>query len=73
MRPNLDRKGRIVRGLSGAVFVAAGVAVLAAGWPASAGLRWVVALVAMALGGFQLFEAKRGWCVARACGVRTPI
>jgi hypothetical protein len=32
--------------------------------------------VAVALAGscvFMLFEALKGWCVARACGVKTPL
>ena len=31
---------------------------------------WVGAALILA-GGFMVFEAVRGWCVARACGIKT--
>lgn len=62
---NLSPAGRVVRGL-------AGVASLAA-----AGLLWPSAPVGAILMGvaalFLFFEALRGWCVVRACGIRTPL
>jgi hypothetical protein len=62
--PNIGAPGRVARGICG-------VATLAAAWsfrenPAGG--------VTLALGGlFMLFEAFRGWCVARACGLKTPM
>jgi hypothetical protein len=54
-----------VRGLGAlALFVGAGF-----GFCASAWLGAVLAL----LGVFVLFEALRGWCVLRACGIRTRL
>lgn len=64
--PNIDNKGRAVRGCMAAVlFIAAGLAFYKSQW-------WLGGVLA-AGGGFVLFEALRGWCVARACGVKTRL
>ena len=60
---NIDRRGRLLRGLTAIVLLAA--ALLAR--PLS---RWL-ALALLISGIFTLFEAARGWCVLRACGIRT--
>ena len=73
MKPNIDRKGRIARAISGTLCIAAGIAFWWFGWPESPTWRWVLAIVCTLAGAFQLFEARRGWCVARACGIRTPM
>lgn len=62
-RPNIDRKGRLVRGLMG-------LALLAAAAVCSDDLPWLAVGLAAA-GLFGLFEALRGWCLARACGIKT--
>jgi hypothetical protein len=63
--PNIDRKGRLLRGIGAlGMFLGAfllwreGVSV----WP------WVLGVSAL----FVLFEALRGWCVVRACKIKTP-
>lgn len=63
LRPNINSKGRVIRGI-GALALGVG-AVLA--WPHSrtAGIALAVSSA------FVAFEATRGWCVARACGVKT--
>lgn len=63
--PNIDLKGRALRGaLALMLFAAAAIA-----WN-RAGKRWIVVLlVAAAL--FTAFEALRGWCALRACGIKT--
>ena len=63
--PNLERKGRLVRGLSalalrGAAAMVAGNSIWMAGVFAAAGV-------------FSLIEALRGWCVLRACGLKTRL
>jgi len=63
--PNLERKGRIVRALSGAVLLVAGVVL----WPSS---LWA-GIALLASGAFVLFEAFRGWCLLRACGIKTRL
>ena len=63
--PNLDRKGRLVRGLWALVlFVAAGFGFLTT--------LWLGVLLTVA-GVFGLFEAFRSWCVLRACGIKTKL
>ncbi|MEI8041154.1 MAG: DUF2892 domain-containing protein [Verrucomicrobiota bacterium] len=60
---NIDRRGRIVRAVWGAALIVAGGLV-------SGHHPWVcIALVAS--GVFALYEAARGWCLARACGIKT--
>lgn len=63
--PNIDRKGRLVRGLMG-------LALLAGGAFTFRESLWLAALLA-ATGVFGLFEASRGWCAARACGIKTRL
>jgi hypothetical protein len=62
---NIDNRGRLVRGLGAlALFAGAGF-----GFPASAWLGVTLA----AAGAFVLFEALRGWCALRACGIKTRL
>ena len=63
--PNLNNTGRLVRGLGAlGLFVGAGFA-----WRVS---LWL-AVVLIASGAFVMFEALRGWCALRACGIKTKI
>lgn len=62
---NIDNKGRFVRGLGAlALLVGAGF-----GFRFSVWLGWVL----LASGLFVAFEAFRGWCALRACGIRTKL
>jgi hypothetical protein len=63
LRPNIDTKGRVIRGI-GALAMGIGAAVA---WPHSRAAGIGLA----ASSAFVAFEALRGWCVARACGVKT--
>ena len=63
--PNITRLGRIVRAVWGLALVIAGVLL----WARS---MWIC-LVLLALGAFALYEAARGWCVMRACGIKTKL
>ena len=62
---NISNTGRLVRGM-GAVGLLIG-----------AGLGFFVSVwlgAGLAIGGvFVLFEALRGWCVLRACGLKTRL
>ncbi len=73
MKPNIDRKGRIARAISGMVCISAGVVPWWIYWPESTTWRVVVTVLTVAAGVFQLFEAQRSWCVMRACGFKTPM
>ena len=64
MKPNIDTQGRKARGGFGILFL------LLAGclFPATGTLSLVFLLVGL----FSLFEAWKGWCAVRACGIKTP-
>ena len=62
---NIDTRGRLVRGLGGGLLAIGGV--IAGQYAFWVGIGLVLAA------GFVLFEAVRGWCVLRACGIRTRL
>ena len=60
---NLNNTGRWLRGLCAAgLLLGAGLALNVSVW---------LALILAASGVFMLYEALRGWCVLRACGIKT--
>jgi len=62
---NIDNQGRLVRGLGAlALLVGAGFGFTVSPWLGG---------VFLASGVFVAFEALRGWCVLRACGIRTKL
>lgn len=64
-RRNIDNKGRWVRGLGAiALLVGAGFGFAVSAWLGGA---------LLAAGVFVAFEALRGWCLLRACGIRTKL
>lgn len=65
LSPNIDNKGRFVRGIGAA-------ALFTGAWFMSAVSLWLCILL-LASGGFVLFEALRGWCALRACGIKTRL
>jgi hypothetical protein len=60
---NIDRKGRIIRAVIGLVLLLASIF---AGWQV-----WWAGLILGLGAAFVFFEAARGWCAARACGIKT--
>ena len=64
-RPNLKRQGRIARGVIGTVCLIAGIITVDF-------VLWL-GLIFVAAGLFAIYEALSGWCVARACGIKTKI
>ena len=64
-RPNIQRNGRIARGVIGSLCLVAGIII--------AGDYSLWGLILVAAGIFAIFEAMRGWCFARACGIKTKI
>ena len=62
---NIDKKGRLVRGLIAlALFIGAGFSFEVSVW---------LSLALLASGIFVVFEALRGWCALRACGIKTKL
>ena len=64
-RPNLKRNGRIARGVIGTLCLIAGIITVDY-------TLWL-GLVLVAAGLFAIYEALSGWCLARACGIKTKI
>jgi hypothetical protein len=62
---NIDRRGRIARAVWGVALIIAGLLL----WAHD---RWIC-FTLVAAGGFALYEAARGWCVMRACGIKTKL
>ena len=62
-KANLDRNGRMARGVMGSLCLIAGITLV--DFTLWLGLIFVVA------GLFAIVESVSGWCVARACGIRT--
>jgi len=64
-QPNIGRHGRITRGVIGTLLLIAGIILVDVNlW---LGLIFVVA------GLFAIYEALSGWCLARACGIKTKV
>ena len=64
-RRNIDRNGRIARGVLGALCLIAGIIV--------AGDHSLWGLILVVAGIFAIVEALSGWCLVRACGIKTKI
>ncbi|MFM1768208.1 MAG: hypothetical protein RJA22_737 [Verrucomicrobiota bacterium] len=63
--PNISGKGRLVRGLGAlALLIGAGFGFTVSPW---------LGAVLLISGAFVAFEALRGWCVMRACGIKTKL
>jgi hypothetical protein len=63
LRPNLDTKGRVIRGI-GALALALAAFLL---WSRSR----TAAIALGASSAFVAIESWRGWCALRACGLKT--
>lgn len=62
---NLEFQGRLVRGVLGAILLITGIIM--------ADFELWICIVLVVSGLFAIFEAVRGWCFARACGIRTKL
>ena len=62
---NIARTGRILRACFGVACVFAGLVL--------SGYSLWLCLTLVGAGGLGLFEAARGWCLARACGIKAKI
>ncbi len=63
--PNIDNRGRLLRGIMGILLLVGGLFAICT-------LLWL-GLVLLASAVFVLFEAIRGWCGLRACGIKTKL
>jgi len=65
LSPNIDKRGRIFRGVTAVCLLIAAVIMA---WHV-----WWIALILGVSGVVGLFEALRGWCFLRACGIKTKL
>lgn len=65
MKPNIDTKGRVARGGLAVIFLLAAACLVP--------YNGFLAVMFLAFGLFTAFEALRGWCAVRACGIKTPL
>lgn len=73
MQCNIDARGKRVRLVSGIIVTVMGVVLLTAWIIGETGWLAIAAGVMVLVGGFQIFEAKAGWCALRALGIRTRV
>jgi hypothetical protein len=59
---NIGFHSRLARGVVGTILLIAGIIM--------ADFELWICLGLVVLGLFAIFEAVRGWCLARACGIR---
>ena len=65
LSPNIETKGRVIRGVGAlALLLGAGFGFTVSVW---------LGLALLASGLFVGFEALRGWCFLRACGIKTKL
>ena len=72
---NIDAKGKAARLTGGIAALFAGLVLsglLMAG-VLDGGFWWLSTAGAVFGGAFAIFEARAGWCVVRAIGIRTPL
>ena len=75
MECNIDQKGRIARLYTGIVAIVFGIALALLTYlsviPATLG--WLAVAGSIFGGAFAIFEARKGWCIVRAVGIKTPL
>jgi len=72
---NIDAAGKAARLKSGIIGTLGGVfigAITLAG-VVQGPVWWLITAGALFGGAFAIFEARAGWCVLRAMGIRTPL
>lgn len=71
---NIDAKGKLARLIWGILLLVAGtILAIAWAWGTTSPMRWGLVIVCLVGGAFAVFEARAGWCVVRAMGIKTPL
>jgi hypothetical protein len=74
LRCNIDAKGKAVRLIWGILTLSGGlIALFLWARPTGGWLAWGVTVLLIASGIFGIFEARSGWCVVRAMGIKTRV
>ena len=75
MECNIDQKGRLARLYTGIIAIVFGIALALMTYlsviPATLG--WLAVAGSIFGGAFAIFEARKGWCIVRAVGIKTPL
>jgi hypothetical protein len=71
---NLDSRGKALRLVMGIVFAFDGLLFMILwAWRTGSHIGWITSIAMILVGAFMIFEARKGWCVVRAMGFKTPI
>ncbi|MGB0377212.1 MAG: hypothetical protein ACPGGE_00195 [Poseidonia sp.] len=72
---NIDARGKVARFLGGlgAIVGSLLLAALLATDVLAFGLGWYAVAGGIFGGAFAIFEARVGWCIVRAMGIKTPL
>jgi cytochrome c biogenesis protein CcdA len=72
---NIDARGKVLRFVVGVAAVFGGfiMALLITQGILSSDIYWVPVIGSIVGGMFSMWEARAGWCVVRAMGIKTPI
>jgi hypothetical protein len=73
MECNIDQRGRTARIITGIISDLAGAVCLGFGILNDHLALMIAGGVLMVAGGFMIFEGIKGWCLARALGIKTPM
>ena len=75
MQCNIDARGKAVRLMWGIIHLVVGAALvgLFLSGLVNGSWAWIVGVAAILGGAFAVFEARAGWCVVRAMGIKTPV
>jgi uncharacterized membrane protein HdeD (DUF308 family) len=73
MQCNIDQRGRRVRLVYGILNLVLGVVLALAAAMGQSPWLWLFAAVLLAGGAFAIYESRKGWCVVRAMGFKTPV
>ena len=75
MECNISDKGRLARLYTGIVAIIFGLvlALLTTLSVLPTALGWIAVAGSIFGGAFAIFEARKGWCIVRAIGFKTPL
>jgi len=72
---NIDARGKAYRLRIGIIAITMGIilAIFPFSYFVGFSIHWIIPAGVIFGGAFAIFEARAGWCVARAIGFRTPL
>lgn len=70
---NIDARGKAIRLRSGiALALVGGISTLLWAAPGGGTIAWIVSGTLLASAAVAIFEARAGWCIVRAAGIKLP-